>query len=73
MLFKVTLFIGGVFMCSYALTFYIIYLNLVGISITYSEYFKILCTRYECISLFIGILMICLSFIRKKAKNDIYL
>lgn len=57
-------------MCSaYSITFIIIYLNLLNMGYSFNEYLSFICTKYECISLIIGIILIVCSFIRKKDKN----
>ena len=73
MLLRIILFIGGIFLSAYGLLFMIIYLNLINIGLTFDEYFKLICARYECMSFFIGLLMIGSAFIRKKVKNDLYI
>ena len=67
MLKKITLFILGILITSYSLMFIIIYLNLIKMGYSFFDYIKYVFTKIECLSLIIGIILICLSF--RKNKN----
>ena len=40
---------------------------------SFSEYLKYIFTRFECLILFLGIILICLSFRKDKKKNELHL
>lgn len=74
MLFRFLLFTLGIFLSSYALTFIIIYLNLLSMGYTFLEYVNFIIRKAECILLLFGIFLIIISmFKRKEKKDDIYL
>ena len=69
MLKRVVCFIIGMLITSYSLMFIIIYLNLIKMGLTFKEYFKYISTRIECISILFGIILIYISFIKKRHLN----
>lgn len=74
MLFRFLLFSLGILFSSYALTFIIIYLNLLSMGYTFLEYVNFIIRKAECILLLFGIFLIIISmFKRKEKKDDIYL
>ena len=71
---KLFLFFLGVIISSFSVTFIIIYFNLLNMGYTFLEYIKFIFTRVECLSLFLGIILISFSiFKRKDKKHDLYL
>ncbi len=74
MLSRIILFIFGLILSSSALCFIILYLNLINMGYTFSNYVNFIIKRFECWNLIIGILFIIISTIkRKEPKYDIYL
>lgn len=73
MLKKIICFILGVFITSYSLMFIIIYLNLLKMGLTFIEYLKYIITRYECLLIILGIILICLSFRKEKKTYELHL
>ncbi len=73
MLKKIVYFVLGIIMTSYALMFIIIYLNLLKMGYSFLEYLKYIFTRFECLILFLVILLICLSFRKDKKKYELHL
>lgn len=65
---KIIFFIVGIFITSYALMFFIIYLNLLKMGFTFIKYIKYVFSRVECLMIFLGILLILISF---KKKNSV--
>lgn len=55
---KVILFILGIFLCSFGLLFDLLYLNLLSMGYSFSEYVKFIISRFECNALFIGIIIL---------------
>lgn len=74
MLTRIFLFIFGIILTSSALTFIILYLNLINMGYTFNNYVNFIIKRFECWNLVIGILFILISMIKRKEKKyDIYL
>ena len=73
MLKKIVCFILGIFMTSYSLMFIIIYLNLLKMGFSFLDYLKYIFTRFECLMIFLGIILIYLSFRKEKKIYDIHL
>ncbi len=74
MLGRVFLFILGVILCASSLCFIILYLNLISMGYTFSNYVNFIIKRIECWNLIIGILLIIISMIKRKEHNyDLYL
>ncbi len=65
MLKRIVLFILGIVITSYSLMFIIIYLNLIKMGYSFIEYIKYIFTNIECNLIFVGIILICLSFKNK--------
>lgn len=61
-------FILGIYLCSYSLTYIIIYLNLLSMGFSIVDYLKYLLVHAECLVIFLGIILILLAF--KKGKNS---
>lgn len=72
MLKKIVCFIFGMIITSYSLMFIIIYLNLLKMGYTFLKYLKYIFTRFECLLLFLGIILLCISFRREK-KYELHL
>ena len=70
MLKRLVCFILGIVITSYSLMFIIIYMNLIKMGYTFLEYIKYIFTRVECLSIFIGIILICIS-LRKRKIYDV--
>lgn len=51
--------------------FYIIYLNLLKMDFSFIDYIKYIFSRVECLSLFLGIILIVLSL--RREKNELRL
>lgn len=68
MIFKVMMFVLGVVMASIGLSFIIIYLNLLNMGYNFREYVQFIISKWECMIIFIGILIIFLSIYRKGTK-----
>ena len=60
-------------MTSYSLMFIIIYLNLLKMGFSFLDYLKYIFTRFECLMIFLGIILIYLSFRKEKKIYDIHL
>ncbi len=73
MLKKIVCFLLGIFLSSYSLMFIIIYLNLLRMNFNIFQYFKYICTRYECLLLIVGIILICVSMRKEKKKYELHL
>lgn len=56
----------GIILCSIALFFIIIYLNLLNVGYSFLEYVKFINMRIECLILYIGVFLIYKSLERKK-------
>lgn len=65
---KFFFFILGIYLCSYGLTYIIIYLNLLSMGFSIVDYLKYLLVHAECLVIFLGIILILLAF--KKGKNS---
>lgn len=60
-------FIGYILMVI-GLSFMIVYINLLTFGFTFIEYFKYICTRYECYLFLLGLVIIITLF--RRNKND---
>lgn len=67
-MFLVVLFLLGLFLCSFGLSFCIIYFNLMTMGYSFSHYVHFIISRFECNLLWVGILFMLISW---KGK-DIY-
>ena len=65
---KIFCFTLGVFICAYSLMFTIIYLNLLKMGYSFIDYLKYISTSFECLIIFLGIILIWISLRRKKIK-----
>lgn len=68
---KIVMFIMGILISGYSLMFYIIYLNLLKMDFSFIDYIKYIFSRVECLSLFLGIILIVLSL--RREKNELRL
>lgn len=59
-------------MTSYGLMFIIIYLNLLKMNYTFIEYLIYILTHAECLIIFMGIILIAISF-RKENDYELYI
>lgn len=64
----IILFTLGVFLSSYSLMFIIIYLNLLKMDYSFVEYLIYIFKRFECMLLFVGIILILISTYKKRIK-----
>jgi len=71
MLKKIVSFILGVFLCSNSLTFMIIYLNLLKMGYSFSDYLKYISSSLECLTFIIGVPLIIYSLKKKYKKIKI--
>ena len=70
---RIIMFIIGLIMASIGLSYIIIYLNLLVIGYSFIDYLIYIFTKLECIIFFIGYMLILLSIIVKRRKeNDIH-
>lgn len=69
---KPILFCVGIVLCSIAVFFSIIYLNLLTIGYSFLEYVKFINTRLECLIFYIGVILIIIS-LERKIKNEFLL
>lgn len=67
MLKKIIFYILGVIISSYSLMFIIMYLNLLNMGYSIFDYLIYIITHFECLLIFVGILLIILSI--KKGKK----
>ena len=65
---RIILFTLGVFLSSYSLMFIIIYLNLLKMDYSFIEYLIYIFKRFECMLLFVGIILILISTYKKRIK-----
>lgn len=74
MLTRISIFVIGVILCSSALCFIILYLNLLNMGYTFGDYVKFIIKRIECWNLILGCLLIFFSMVKRKEKAyDVYL
>ena len=74
MILKIFLFLMGILIKSLSLMFIIMYLNLINMGFTLLDYLYFIITRFECLMIIIGIILIIISmYKRKDSNNDIYL
>lgn len=69
---KLILRLTGILMTSYGLMFIIIYLNLLKMNYTFIEYLVYILTHAECLIIFMGIILIVISF-RKEKDYELYI
>lgn len=67
MLFSLIILFVGIILTSFGLTNIIIYLNLFSLGYSFSNYVNYIFRRWECLVLFLGILLIIVSF--KKGRK----
>ena len=72
MLKRIIYFILGIIITSSALTYIVIYLNLLRMGYSMLDYVKYVLSSIECTKIFIGIILIILS-LKKGRKNELYL
>ena len=65
---RIVSFILGILLCSNSLTFIIIYLNLLKMEYSFTDYFRYITHSFECLTFIIGIPLIILSF-KKSIKK----
>lgn len=65
MVFKIMMFLLGILMASIGLSFIIIYLNLLNMGYNFYEYVNFIISKWECMIIFVGVLLIFLSIYRK--------
>ena len=65
MVFKIMMFLLGILMASIGLSFIIIYLNLLNMEYNFYEYVNFIISKWECMIIFVGLLLIFLSIYRK--------
>jgi len=70
MLKRIFCFILGIIITSSSLMYIVIYLNLLRMGYTLIEYVKYTLTHFECLKIFIGIILILLSF-KKGYKHEL--
>ncbi len=68
MIFRIMVFILGIILCSLGLSFIIIYLNLLNMGYNFREYVHFIISKWECLVIFLGMLLIFLSVYRKGIK-----
>lgn len=74
MFFKFFIFIIGILLTSLSITSIILYLNLLNMGYSFIEYVNFISMRFECLALFLGVLLIIVAMWKRKEKNnDIYL
>jgi len=69
MIFRIVIFLLGVVMASLGLSFIIIYLNLLNMGYSFSEYVNFIIRKWECLIMIVGFFFIFLSLYRKGIKK----
>ena len=70
---RIIMFIIGLIMASIGLSYIIIYLNLLVIGYSFIDYLIYIFTKLECIIFFVGYILLLLSIVIKRRKeNDIH-
>ncbi len=70
---RIILFILGLIMSSMGLSYIIMYLNLLVIGYSFIDYLIYIFTKLECIIFFVGYILLLLSIVIKRRKeNDIH-
>jgi len=72
MFFRIIIFLLGIIFTVTGMVSLILYLNLLTIGYTFFEYVNFIIRKFECISLFIGLIIIWIS-ISYRRKNEIHL
>ena len=72
MFFRIIIFLLGILFTITGMTSLILYLNLLSFGYTFLEYVNFIIRKFECISLFIGLIIIWIS-ISYRRKNEIHL
>ncbi len=70
MITRIFFFLIGVLFMTVGFSYIIVYLNLLSFGYTISEYLQYIITRYECILLLVGFIIVLTSVLRKGNKND---
>lgn len=69
---RIFLFLLGVFICSLSLSCIILYLNLITMGYTFWQYVKFIIRSFSCNSFLLGVLCIYLS-IKRWGKHELFL
>lgn len=72
-MFKLILFLFGLFLSSLSLALSILYLNLLTIGYSFFDYVKFINRHFICIGIILGFLCIYISIRRKDKKNELFL
>lgn len=73
MIFRMLVFLVGFGITSISLSYIILYLNLLSFGYNFFEYVKFISRRFECLMVFLGVIMMVLSVIINGGKNELYL
>jgi len=69
MIFRIMLFLLGIVLVSLGLSFVIIYLNLLNMGYNFKEYVHFIISKWECLIIIVGGILIFLSLYRKGKKQ----
>ena len=72
MFFRIIIFLFGIIFTIIGMVNLILYLNLLSFGYSFLEYVNFIIRKFECISLFIGLIIIWIS-ISYRRKNEIHL
>lgn len=72
MFFRIIIFLFGIILTVIGIMSLILYLNLLSFGYSFLEYVNFIIRKFECISLFIGLIIIWIS-ISYRRKNEIHL
>ena len=72
MFFRIIIFLLGIIFTVIGMVSLILYLNLLSIGYSFFEYVNFIIRKFECISLFIGLIIIWIS-VSHRRKNEIHL
>lgn len=67
---RIILFIIGIFLSSNGLSYMIIYLNLLVMNYSITDYLRYIFTKIECLSFFVGYILILLSIYVKRRNSN---
>ncbi len=71
---RIVIFLLGLTMSILGLSYIIIYLNLLVMDYSFSEYLKYIFTKIECVIFFIGYgLMIISIYFKRRKKNELHI
>lgn len=67
---RIILFIIGVFLSASGLSYMVIYLNLLVMNYSVTDYLRYIFTKMECLSFFVGYILILLSIYVKRRNSN---